>query len=162
MFLDEKKAYNSLDQTQVIQTLRGCRLGKNLKRILERFWEGQAIAARDGGCYGRPFNTYKGVILGYSVSPTIFNIVVNVVLQATLIEVYGPQEAQCGLVWAVGYQDILFYDDNGRIVGRNPIWVQGTLTKLVRKNLWKTMLEGSNNLSASNTLYKLEAFCRVF
>ena len=36
------------------------------------------------------------------------------------------------MVWAAGEQDIVFYVDNGCIVGINPIRVHGTLTMLVR------------------------------
>ena len=60
------------------------------------------------------------------MSVTIFNIVVHAVVQDTLMEVCGPQESQHGLVWAAREQDVLFYYNDGRIVGRNPIWVQGT------------------------------------
>ena len=65
------------------------------------------------------------------MSPTILNKVVDAVVPVTLREVFGPQEALHGLEWAEGEQYIVFYIDNGRIVGRNPISVQGTLTTLV-------------------------------
>ena len=53
-------------------------------------------------------------------------------MQAKLIEVCGPQESHHGLVWAAGEQDVMFYEKYVRIVGGNPIWVQSTLTTLVR------------------------------
>ena len=52
-------------------------------------------------------------------------------MQATFLEFCGPQKAQYGLVWATGEHDIVFHSENGRTVGRNPIWVQGTLETLV-------------------------------
>ena len=52
--------------------------------------------------YERPFSTGRGVTHGDLVSPTIFNIVVDVVIRADLLEVCGPQEAQHGFGWAVG------------------------------------------------------------
>ena len=74
-------------------------------------------------CFGQPFRTYKLVTQGYAVSPKVFNIVVDSVLRAVLLEVYGPQKAHHKFGWAAGEHCIVFYADNGRIVGRNPIWV---------------------------------------
>ena len=76
---------------------------------------------RDGGCYGRPFNTYQGVTQGVPVSPTIFKIVVGTVVRATLLVLCVPQEDHNGLGCAVGEQYIVFYSDHVRISGRNPI-----------------------------------------
>ena len=67
-------------------------------------------------------------------------------VRAVLLEVCGPQEAQHGLGWTVGEHNIVLYVDDGHIVGRNPIWIQTTLTTVVRifeivglqKNLCKT------------------------
>ena len=43
----------------------------------------------------------------------------------------------------MGYQYIFFYAKDGRIAGRNPIWVQGTLTTLIqifeRVDLYKNL-----------------------
>ena len=58
---------------------------------------------------------------GYLLSPTIFNILVDLVVCAALREVSGSQEALHGLGLLEGDQDIVLYADNGRIVGRNPI-----------------------------------------
>ena len=55
------------------------------------------------------------------MSPTIFNIVVYAVVWVRMIEVCGPQEAQHGLVWTEREKDMVFYSDDGRIAGRNPI-----------------------------------------
>ena len=33
--------------------------------------------------------------------------------------------------WAVGEHDIVVYDEDGLIMGRNPMWVQGTLTTTI-------------------------------
>ena len=74
----------------------------------------------------------RGVTKWDLVPPTIFIIVVNAVVWDILMEVCGPQESQHGLVWVTGKYGTVFYADNGGIMGRNPIWVQGTLTALVR------------------------------
>ena len=66
------------------------------------------------------------------VSPTIFNILVDAVARAVLLEFCGPQEELNGLRWATGKHNICFYGDDRRIAGHNPIWMQTALTAIVR------------------------------
>ena len=104
-----------------MEKMWGYGLGKNLQSILKRFWEGQTVVPRARGCYSRPFNTYWGLNQGDPLYPNIFKIVDDTVVRAMVLEVWGPQEAHHGLGWAVGDQDIVFYANNGRIAGRDPI-----------------------------------------
>ena len=53
---------------------------------------------------------------------------VDSVVRAVLMEVFGTQEAHHGFGWASGEQKIVFYADDSRIAGRNPIWFHKTLT----------------------------------
>ena len=43
---------------------------------------------------------------GDPISPMIFNIVVNEVVRAVLLEAYGTQESQNGLGWLAGKHSI--------------------------------------------------------
>ena len=61
----------------------------------------------------------------------IFNIVVDVLVQAFLEEVCRPQEAQHGMGWEVGASNIVFWVEDGRIAGRDHEWVQNALTVTV-------------------------------
>ena len=61
----------------------------------------------------------------------IFNIVLDAVARAVLVEVFAPQEAQYGLVLAAGERNMVFYVDYGQISGRYPIWVQDAHTLMV-------------------------------
>ena len=104
------------------------------------------MVSKAGKYYGRPFSMGRGVTQGYTVSLTLFNIIVDTVFRETLQEICGPQEAQYGFRWLAEEQNICFYADKGRISGRYPIWVQTALTTMVRmfgrvglqKNLNKT------------------------
>ena len=40
----------------------------------------------------------------------------------------GPQEARHGVGWAAGERNLIFYADDGRIGGRDHIWVKDALT----------------------------------
>ena len=57
---------------------------------------------------------------------------VDAVVRANLQDICGPQEAQHGFGWSTGEHNICFYADYGRIVGRDPIWVQAEMTTMVR------------------------------
>ena len=82
--------------------------------------------------FGRPFGTKRGVNQGDTVSQTIFNIVVDTVVKAVLLEFCRPQDAHHGLCWEAGGHSIILYADYGCIVGSNHIWVQKTITAVVR------------------------------
>ena len=71
------------------------------------------------------------VTQGFLSPPTIFNIVVDVMVMLVLLEVCGPQEAHHGLGWEEEYHNIVFYADYGRISDCNPISVRTTLMVVV-------------------------------
>ena len=67
--------------------LRGYGLGINLQKLLQRYWDKQKVVPKAGKYFGRPFCTQRGVTQGDLVSQTIFNIVVDTVVMAVLLEV---------------------------------------------------------------------------
>ena len=115
-----------------MEILREYGLGPRLQRLLQRHWDGQRLVTKAGKYYGRPFSTGRGVTQGDPISPTLFNIIVYAVVRATLQEICGPQEARQVFGWSAGEHNICFYADDGRIAGRDPIWVQTALTTMVR------------------------------
>ena len=58
---------------------------------------------------------------GDLVSLTIFNIMMDALVRAVLLEVFGPYESYHGFGSAAGKRNIIFYADDGRIAGRNLI-----------------------------------------
>ena len=58
--------------------------------------------------YGCHFSTGRGVTQGDLLSLTIFNIVVDSVVRAALLEFFGPKDAQYGFGCAVGEHNIWF------------------------------------------------------
>ena len=58
---------------------------------------------------------------GDPVSPTLFNIIVDAVFRETLQDICVTQEAQHSFRWLAGENKICFYEDDVRIVGRDPI-----------------------------------------
>ena len=69
-----------------MEILRGYGLGPNFQRLLQRFCYEQAVVPKAGRFYGRTFKMESGVTQGYPVSPAVFNIVVDAVVMAILME----------------------------------------------------------------------------
>ena len=100
------------------------------------------MVPKSGELFGREFGTEIGMIQGDTFYPTIFNIMVGEVVMAVLLEVCGSQEVHNGLGWTSGENTILFYAEDGRISGRNPIWGHTTLRAVVR--MFKSVLMQTN------------------
>ena len=115
-----------------MKILREYGLGTKLQRLLQRYWYAKKVVPKYGKFLGRLFRMDRGVTQGEPVSMTIFNIMVHIVVRAVLLEVCGTQEVHHRFGWSAGEHKICFYADDGRIAGRNPIWVQTILQAIVR------------------------------
>ena len=80
IFLDLTKAYDALDRLWTLEILKGCGVGERVRRLLTVYWEMATMVARAGGYYGKGFKGERGVTQGDPLSPTIFNVVVDVVV----------------------------------------------------------------------------------
>ena len=87
--------------------MRGYELGPNLARLIKNYWKRQRIFPKVGNCLGTESKTGRGATQGDPAYPTIFNIMVDAVVQAVLDVVCGPQEAHHGLGWAAGERNVL-------------------------------------------------------
>ena len=104
------------------------------------------MVARADGYYGTVFGGERGVTQGDTLSPTIFNVVVDAVVRHWIHGVVEKAEAR----WETGregrHQAALFYSDDGMVALSDPAWLQGAFTALVglfdrvglRKNVGKT------------------------
>ena len=61
VFLDVRKAYNSLDKERCLELLSGYGLGPNLARLLENYWRRQGIVPKIGKYLGTAFGAWRGV-----------------------------------------------------------------------------------------------------
>ena len=81
IFLDVKKAYDSLDRERTLQLLSKYGVGANICRLLHNMWQDDTIVPKQQQFYGKAFTAERGVRQGDIVSPTIFNIVVDAVVR---------------------------------------------------------------------------------
>ena len=64
-----------------LEILEGYGVGPSARRLLTTYWRHLTMVAREGGYYGKAFKGERGVTQGDSLSPTIFNVVVDAVVQ---------------------------------------------------------------------------------
>ena len=110
-----------------MEIMPGYGIGERMARLITHYWDNLMFVLKAKRFLGTPFGTGRGFMQGDLVSPIIFNIAADVVVRATLEVVCGPQESQHGMGWAAGERKLIFYAEDGRICGRDHIWVQDTL-----------------------------------
>ncbi len=64
--------------------LHGYAVGRNILRLIKKFWDYAVLACGAEGNFGAPFKAYLGVIKGGPLSPKLFNILVDAVMRECL------------------------------------------------------------------------------
>ena len=78
------------------------------------------MVARAGGYLGTGFKGERGVTQGYPLSPTIFNVVVDVVVRHWVTLAVEEAEKRGK---EVRHQAALFYADDGMVASSDPCWL---------------------------------------
>jgi Reverse transcriptase (RNA-dependent DNA polymerase) len=82
IYLDLKKAYDTLDRPSTLRILQAYGIGPNILHVLSTFWNRHTVVPRASGYHGRDFRATRGVTQGEIVSPMIFNIVLDCIIKA--------------------------------------------------------------------------------
>ena len=87
--------------------------------------------ARAGVYYRVAFKGYQGVTQGDPISPTIFNVVVDVVARhwVTVMEEGAEEQGENGKEGR--HHNSIFYADNGMVTSLDPRWIRGAFITLV-------------------------------
>ena len=80
IFLDLHKAYDTLDRSRCQEILEGYGVGPKARKLLQTYWHRLTMVVQGGGYYGTLFRGERGVTQGDPLSPTIFNVVVDMVV----------------------------------------------------------------------------------
>ena len=81
VFLDLQKACDALDQDICLEIIVAYGVGPRIIRLLWTYWDHLTMVARSGGYFGLPFKGYRGLTQGDPLSPTLFSMVVEVVIR---------------------------------------------------------------------------------
>ena len=76
-----------MDQEIFLDILTGYVMGPQAFRLLRQYLDRLVMVAIASVYHGDPFNGYRGVTQGYSISPTTSNVVVDTVLRHWVTEV---------------------------------------------------------------------------
>jgi Reverse transcriptase (RNA-dependent DNA polymerase) len=112
VFLDLSKAYDTVDREKQLLVLEQYGVGEATLRILRNFWDNLWVIPKQGVFYGKPFRSERGVTQGDPLSPTLINIIVDVVVRETRRTMMHTDN------------DSIFYADDGLITGTDKEKVQ--------------------------------------
>ena len=131
IFLDLHKAYDALDSSRCLEILEGYGVGTQARKLLQTCWHRLTMVVRAWGYYRTAFRGERGVTQGDSLSPTIFNVVVDAVFRHWVQGILEEAEARGELGQDGRHQAALFYADDGMVTLSDPAWLQGAFNALV-------------------------------
>ena len=115
VYIDLRKAYDSIDRKITLRILKAYGLGPNLLNYIGTIWERQRLLLRQNGFYSSPIDVKRGCTQGDVESPIIFNILIDSVLRCF----YNHRNYID--------TDSSFYADDGRLENINPYNLQNDL-----------------------------------
>jgi hypothetical protein len=83
--------------------LKSYGVGERIGLLLENFWKHHHVIPRASGYHGRCFRSFRGVTQGDIVSPMIFNIVVDCLIQKWKAEDIGSIKYQQSFMLTMEY-----------------------------------------------------------
>ena len=67
VFLDVRKAYDSLDRGWCMEIMQGCGMGQSTERLIDHHWDNLIFDPKAKSFLGIPFGTEREVTEGYPV-----------------------------------------------------------------------------------------------
>ncbi len=131
IYLDLKKAYDTLDWTRCLEILAGYGVGPNLLHLQKHCWDGAKMVYCAGGSYGESFSAGWGITQGGPLSSLMFNVCVDAVVREWLRQCLGDDAARMGIGEAVCDHVLAFFVDDGLVAARCPEWLQSSFTILI-------------------------------
>ncbi len=132
VFIDLKKAFDTMDWERCLLILEGHGIGPNMRRLIRNFWDEATNVCRALENYGTPFKAGFGVTQGGPLLMKLFNIMVDAVVREWLhilreeMDMEGEElDKTMEALFAI------FYVDNAYIAARDPVFLQLTIDFLV-------------------------------
>jgi hypothetical protein len=132
VFLDLKKAFDSMDRERCIMILEGYGAGPRMIRLIRNHWRDAIMVCRASGNYGTPFKAGRGVTQGGPLSAKLFNILVDAVAREWFRELReggGYEEREVDDLMSTFFA--IFYVDDAYLASRDAAFLQRALDLLV-------------------------------
>ena len=129
IFLDLRKAYDTVDRERLLEIQQGYGVGPNALGLIKFYWDNQRCVAKCGNYHGETFSVPKrGSTQGGVVFLTLFNKLVDAVVRKRLADVIDDMTtASLGLQGDnVGCISSLFYAGDGAIESLDHKWLQNS------------------------------------
>jgi hypothetical protein len=131
IYLDLKKAYDTINRGCMLKILEAYGVGPNFLRLQNSFWQNAKLVCRAGGSYGSLFAAFQGITQGPPLSLIMFNVCVDAVVREWLHQMLGDDTARQGIGDKVAKWMVAFYIDDGLVASRDPVWLQSSFDILV-------------------------------
>ena len=80
IYLDLRKAYDSIHREAVLALLEKYGVGPNIIRYIQNIWEDQEFFCKQGGFFSSGIRVERGATQRDVDSPVIFNLIVDAVI----------------------------------------------------------------------------------
>jgi hypothetical protein len=132
VFLDFRKAFDSMDRERCIMILEGYGAGPRIIWLIRGYWRDAIMVCRASGNYGTPFKAGCGVTQGGPLSAKLFNILVDAVARKWLRELReGGDYEEWELAELMLTYFAIFYVDDAYLASRDAEFLQRALDLLV-------------------------------
>ena len=107
IFLDLRKAYDTVDRERLLEILEGYGVGPNVLGLVKFYWDHQRCVAKSGKYHGDIFVPYRGATQGGVVSPTFFNVLVDAAVREWLLEILDGYGVDLALSNSTGITNVV-------------------------------------------------------
>jgi hypothetical protein len=132
VFLDLKKAFNSMDHKRCLLILGGYGVGPKMIRMIRNFWANATMVCQASVNYGMPFQAGWGVTQGGPLYTKLFNVLIDAVAREWLWELQEGstlESDEINRLMATFFA--IFYVNDAYLVSRDPDFLQRVLDVIV-------------------------------
>lgn len=145
IYLDLSKAYDTVSRPRLMRVMQAHGIGPNICTVIQTYWQQSQLAIKQGGFHSTTFTAERGITQGDILSPLLFNLVINAVLQVLDTELdtsqWGRLTTNVNTAMSNTAQNstsslisipliILFYADDVFFGGTSPEALQFALDKM--------------------------------
>jgi hypothetical protein len=132
VFLDLKKAFDSMDRECCLLILGGYGVGPKMIRLIRNFWPNVTMVCRASVNYGTSFKAGRGITQGGPLSAKLFNVLFDAIAREWLQELrerstLEPDEIDCLIATFFA----IFYVDDAYLASRDLDFLQRALDVII-------------------------------